>query len=173
MWMFRKLERVKRIGFWTRRQVGYLWAKWVESGNGRRKLGIGETSSLLATLVRKREKTKEGNRERQQRNGLDFTDFRILRFLGMGSGVHPAPAWRIGRPCGYNGDYVRPAETSLSPKVLSGCCVERRFTSWFTENTHLVETLCIVLRVSANIFTSWLSCSTDSEQTKHLTHFWN
>lgn len=106
--MFRKLERVKRIGFRARRRVGYLWTEW----NGWRKLD--------ATLARESARGGWENGERQGRNGLDFTDFRILRFLGIAVACTQLGA--SGDMCGYNVDYVCPAKTSLSPKVLSGCC---------------------------------------------------
>lgn len=91
--------------------------------------GTGEESQGLdATLARESERGEGRGRggRMEKGSGEMVWILRIFGFYAFWALLWRAPssslAHRATDVCGYNGDYVCPAETSLSPKVLSGCC---------------------------------------------------
>lgn len=109
------------------------------------------------------EREREGGGGRRVEKGSDEMVWilRIFGFYAFWVLLWRAPSFslvhRTTDVCGYNGDYVRLAESSLSPKVLSGCCWKAIYVELIHGKYTFPLTLSIVLRVSANIFALWLS----------------
>lgn len=70
-----------------------------------------------------RESKRGGREDGERQSGEMVWILRIFGFYAFWALLWRAPSSSLATDmCGYNGDYVCPAETSLSPKVLLGYC---------------------------------------------------